>query len=271
MDIQTEVDNTARDHLLRVHFPAPFTAREADFDGHFEIVRRKTGVPEFDSTWIEQPRPEQPQRAFITITNQKLGLMLANRGLPEVEAISKAEGGSEIALTLLRCTGWLSRDDFATRTGHAGPAFETPEAQMQGKHSFEYSVMPFKIYPEDDQCETYWEACRQAWAYHSPMRSLSAGIHSGQLPEKTSFIEIYTADFAISTIKTTEDCKGWIVRGYNPTPKPLQVKIKSRQDYSKVWKARLDETPVEKLEIDPEEGIVFNARPNEVVTIRLEQ
>ena len=87
VDIHTEIDNRAKDHRLRVHFPAPFTVTEADYDGHFEVVRRPIGVPEKGEDWVEDPRPEVPQRAFTDISNGQIGLMIANRGLPEVEVI----------------------------------------------------------------------------------------------------------------------------------------------------------------------------------------
>ncbi len=80
MEIKTEVDNLAKDHRLRVHFQAPFTSKEADFDGHFEIIRRPIGVPEKGRNWVENPRPEVPQRAFTDVSKEKIGLMIANRG-----------------------------------------------------------------------------------------------------------------------------------------------------------------------------------------------
>ena len=54
--------------------------------------------------------------------------MVANRGLPEVEFIPEGNE-THIALTLLRCVGWLSREDMHCRRGHAGPELPTPEAQ----------------------------------------------------------------------------------------------------------------------------------------------
>ena len=39
-----------------------------------------------------------------------------------------------LGLTLLRCVGWLSRDDLSTRYKHAGPGLETPGAQCLGLH-----------------------------------------------------------------------------------------------------------------------------------------
>ena len=52
------------------------------------------------------------------------------------------DGTITIALTLLRCVEWLSRDDLSTRRGHAGPGMHTPGAQMQGRWKFQYSLIP---------------------------------------------------------------------------------------------------------------------------------
>ncbi|MCJ7676525.1 MAG: hypothetical protein MUO35_02230, partial [Anaerolineales bacterium] len=42
-----------------------------------------------------------------------------------------------VAITLLHCFGWLSRDDLATRKGGAGPSVETPGGQERGPYRFE--------------------------------------------------------------------------------------------------------------------------------------
>ncbi|MFW9880838.1 MAG: glycosyl hydrolase-related protein, partial [Candidatus Thorarchaeota archaeon] len=44
-------------------------------------------------------------------------------------------------ITLLRCIEWLSRNDFVTRMSHAGPGYNTPNAQCFGKHRFELSII----------------------------------------------------------------------------------------------------------------------------------
>ena len=143
VDVHTEVDNKARDHRLRVHFAAPIVVDHADHDSHFDVVRRPVGVPEKGEDWVEDPRPEVPQRAFTDISDGQVGLTIANRGLPEVQVLPGADGSTtEIALTLLRCVGWLSRDDMPVRQGHAGPAYETPGAQVPGRWSFDYSIIP---------------------------------------------------------------------------------------------------------------------------------
>ena len=187
VDIRTTVNNTARDHRLRVHFPAPFGVEKSVQDGHFEVVERKLGLPDSDETWIELPRPEAPQRAFTDLSDGKTGLMVANRGLPEVEVLKNMTGNGEIALTLLRCVGWLSRDDFSTRKGHAGPGMETPQAQMPGEWSFDYSIIP--------HAGTWKEAFPHAYAFDTPMRAVNTGVHEGKLPASASLVAVEPATF----------------------------------------------------------------------------
>src|SRR2546429_2659093 len=78
-------------------------------------------------------------------------------GLQEYEVLSDAP--QELALTLLRAVGWLSRDDLTTRTGHAGPALETPGAQVLGEHRFRYSLF---FHAGDWEGAAVWRAAEAA-------------------------------------------------------------------------------------------------------------
>jgi mannosylglycerate hydrolase len=60
VDVVTELDNQARDHRLRVHFPAPFAVTAAEYDGHFQVVRRPVALPAAGETWVEEPRRSGP-------------------------------------------------------------------------------------------------------------------------------------------------------------------------------------------------------------------
>ena len=260
LDIATEVDNPAGDHRLRVHFPVPLAVDAADHDGHFQVVRRPLGLPTFDASWVEQPRPEVPQRAFTDVSDGRIGLMLANRGLPEVE-VRRTDGGCEIILTLLRCVGWLSRADFPTRRGHAGPALATPRAQEIGPHRFEYAVIPHT---------GGWEnACREAYAFHAPLRAQVTGLHPGPLPGAGALLQVEPAGFVLSAVKAAEDGEGIIVRGYNITAGPLQVTLRPFQRFARAWRARLDEREEEELPIGPDGSVALAVRGHEVVTVRL--
>lgn len=259
VDIHTRVDNRARDHRLRVHFPAPFAAETGFHDGHFEVVERKIGIPAFDETWVEQPRPEVPQRAFTTITDSKSGLTIANRGLTEVEVLKNADGNAEIAVTLLRCVGWLSRDDFSTRKGHAGPFLETPGAQMPGAWAFDYSIIP--------HAGDWMNAFAQAYAFETPMRLARTGIHPGNLPASGSFIKVEPASFVVSAIVQSESGDGWLLRGYNLTAESIHVTLKPWKPYKKVEKVNLAEEKQATLKSGVGGSITLPVRGHEIVTI----
>lgn len=260
IDVQTELDNQAKDHRLRVHFPAPFAVSEADHDGHFEVVRRPVGVPERGESWIEAPRPEVPQRAFTDVSNGAIGLMLANRGLPEVE-VRRADDNtrSEIALTLLRCVGWLSRDDLPVRRGHAGPGVETPGAQLPGTWSYDYAIIPH---------EGGWrDACQQAYAFQSPLRAIDADIHPGGLPFQGSFISHSPDEFIISAVKETENGKGWLVRGYNTSSEPIRLNLRPLRRFAYASRISLAEEELAVLPVEDGGSIALSVGGHEIVTI----
>jgi alpha-mannosidase len=259
VDIHTKVDNRARDHRLRVHFPAPFAAETGQFDGHFEVVERPVGVPAFDETWVEEPRPEVPQRAFASVTDGNLRLTVANRGLPEVEVLKNAAGNAEIAVTLLRCVGWLSRDDFANRKGHAGPAMETPEAQCIGEWEFDYSIIVGQ-----DSISSY----QQAWAFEAPLRLATTGIHAGSLPPSGSFVTVTPDEFVVSAVKQAEDGKGWIVRGYNVSGAEIDIRLRPWRVFKNAARANLAEEKTDNLKPGRDSTVTFPVRGHEIVTLK---
>jgi mannosylglycerate hydrolase len=259
LDFQTQVDNRALDHRLRVHFSLPFRPEAALYDGHFEIVKRSLDLPPFDNTWPEQPRPEMPQRAFTTPMGPGLQLLLANRGLPEIQVVQYPDGG-DLALTLLRCVGWLSRDDFPERSGPAGPILPTPKAQMQGLHTFDYSL----ILSENGDLKSF----QQAYTFNIPMRAAQTGLHSGTLKDRASFLELEPPEFVISAIKMSEDGKGMVIRGYNISSETIHIHLKPWHNFMSVFKTNLAEDGGEKLDGDSSGCVRLKVNPHEIVTLK---
>lgn len=145
IDIETKLVNKAKDHRLRVRFDLPFKAERIKAATHFGTIERGW-APELLEKFAEQPTGIMPQKRYVRINSpdEKVAITLANMGLPEVELA----GGSQLAMTLLRCVGWLSRGDIPERPVHAGPGEKTPGAQELGKaYTFNYSVM---IHPASD-------------------------------------------------------------------------------------------------------------------------
>ncbi|HWJ41241.1 MAG TPA: glycoside hydrolase family 38 C-terminal domain-containing protein, partial [Candidatus Limnocylindrales bacterium] len=147
VDFVADVTNRARDHRLRAALRTPIVASDAVHDTSFGVIRRSLAPSEPRGT--EDIYPTVPQRTFTAVEGGEFSAALASRGILEVEARPDPAGATTILLTLLRCVGWLSRSDLATRRGGAGPELETPDAQELGTHRFEFAVVTFSGSSQD--------------------------------------------------------------------------------------------------------------------------
>ena len=265
LEVSTEVKNRAEDHRLRVHFPTPFGAAEcgkaAEYDGQFEIVRRPFGAPPSDPSWAEQPRPEQAQCAFSAVRAAQHGLLIANRGLPEAEAFANPQGQAEIAVTLLRCVGWLSRTDLATRPGNAGPCTPTPEAQQTGRHVFEYAIIPL-----DNQ--RLYETYQEAYAFNAPLRASAAALHAGTLPASAALASSSDARFPLSALKAAENGRGWVARGYNLSAQALEARLTPWRRFGRAEVVGLDEQPRQALAVAADGSVTLQVEAHQIVSVK---
>lgn len=209
LDIRITVENTARDHRLRVHCATDIKARSSFAGGHFDVVERphvteKAPTPKNRYEYYTTRHNQD----FVSIHDGRKGLTIANKGIPEYEAIDGPRG-TTLAFTLLRCVGHLSRNDFITRHMQAGPQLPAPEAQCIGPSVFELSVIPHA--GDWKQSQSYVEAMN----FTSPVHHWNVRRNGGHLPLETSIVSFDSKDVIISAVKRSEDRSGIIVRVFN--------------------------------------------------------
>ena len=262
VDIRTVVDNRARDHRLRVHFATPFQTDHSSAEGTFDVLERPLGVPTDTKGWAEQPVPTHPQRTFVDVSDGRHGLLVANRGLPEFEIFRESDGSSTVAITLLRSVGWLSRDDFPCRQGHAGPALATPEAQCQGTSAFDYALIPHS--------GDWRHAYALAHDFHTPMRVVGTDTHAGSLPPALSLIRLEGKDLVLSSVKAPDAGDGLIVRFYNVAPEPRAAELSAFKAIRRAVLVDLGERELEELCPEDSGKVRIEAKGGRIVTVRLE-
>jgi alpha-mannosidase len=124
--VTTSFVNPARDHRLRVHLPTVAAAPHSVAECAFGTVTRglvAEGRPD------EFGLPTFPSRRFV----QAGRLTVVHDGLHEYEVTGITdEAGSELALTLLRSTGMLSRLGLTNRPMPAGPLTPVEGLQLVG-------------------------------------------------------------------------------------------------------------------------------------------
>ncbi len=258
IDVRTEFENNAEDHRLRAYFPSGVQTDVAHAEQHFGVVTRTIALPQADGTWLEQPSGYQPQKTFVDVNDGKGGLMIANRGLPEYEALP-AKTGVTIALTLLRCVGWLSRMDFPSRKGHAGPPLSTPGAQLIGKHLFEYSIIPHT---------GGWErAYAEAHRFAAPLRARYGRNGTGRLPARASLLDVDGVGLVVTALKRGEDGEGAVVRVYNTLNRASSGRISFGERWSRAEVIDMKEDVLRAADV-ADGSVRLKLRPNEILTLR---
>jgi alpha-mannosidase len=125
------LDNPADDQRVRVHVPLPRRASHSYAEGQYAVVER--GL-EAEGGYGEVPLPTFPASAFVSAG----GVALLLEHVSEYELLD----GTELALTVLRSTGFISRNTNPFREDPAGPEVPIPDAQMRGRHEFGFALYP---------------------------------------------------------------------------------------------------------------------------------
>ncbi|CAN5155129.1 hypothetical protein BH18ACT12_BH18ACT12_16180 [soil metagenome] len=144
--IRLDLDNHCDDQRVRVHVPLRASPTGSRAEGQFAVVER--GL-EIEGGYGEVAVPTFPASGFVAAG----GIALLLDHVTEYEVV-----GDELALTVLRSTGLISRNDNPWREDPAGPSLPIPAAQMRGQHSFS-----FAYYPSEDSVLEQTERFRHAF------------------------------------------------------------------------------------------------------------
>ncbi|GGS93840.1 glycoside hydrolase family 38 C-terminal domain-containing protein [Nonomuraea spiralis] len=131
--LRVSFDNRCEDHRVRMHVPLPRRADHSLAEGQFAIVRREL---ESEGGCGETPLPTFPAAGWVAAG----GVAALLENVTEYELLND---GDELALTLLRSVGYLSRNHNGLRPEPAGPQLPTPAAQSRGPHTVSLALMPF--------------------------------------------------------------------------------------------------------------------------------
>jgi len=248
--VHVALDHRVRDHRLRAHFPLPHVVEGSDAECAFAVVHRgleaeggphETGLPTFVS------------RRFVDCSDGDAGISLLHDGLLEYEVV----GGTEVALTLLRATGYLSRAEPALRPNPAGPLDPLAGAQLQRPMSLDYAVL---LHRGD------WRAARlhdAADEFLVPLETARSEMTRGARRAVTGQA-LSVSGAEVSAVVRAHAGAALTVRLYNPSPDPTVAHVATTGD------------PAHGAVVDLVGGFVAGfdgsvvLRPWEIVTLRLD-
>lgn len=238
--LTTELDNPARDHRLRVWFPLPEPAATSRAECAFAVVTRGLTA---EGGATERALPTFPSRRFVCAG----GLTVVHDGLPEYELVdvrpSPAAGGAPrahaLALTLLRCTGSISRGPMPYRPLPAGPPTPTPAAQLPG-----HRVLRYALTLGDDPVAAY------AAADDAFLPLLSAPAPGGGPGDgRGRALDVTGAE--VSAVIREAGGAQLVVRLFNPTDAPVTARLAGRRGWRTDLRGRAGQPFEEAVALGP--------------------
>jgi mannosylglycerate hydrolase len=130
--VRIDFENRSRDHRLRWHVPLPVAAKGSAAEGQFAVVERGLAA---EGGHGEVPLATYPARGFVHVA----GVSVLLDQLTEYELV---DGGRELAITVLRSFGLISRNANPFREDPAGPEVAVPDAQRIGRCAMRFALLP---------------------------------------------------------------------------------------------------------------------------------
>jgi hypothetical protein len=197
------VDNRGINHRLRLHIGLDEPVAGSFALSPFEVVER--GLRSEGGTEI--PSSTWPARGAVLAG----GIAVLQPGVFEYEVLTDPP---ELAITLLRSVGTISRPEIATRSWAAGPDIPTPDAQMPGHH-VAFLTLQRGLVPDD---------LPEAWERAHLMIQISRARGGGDLPDTGSLLELEGAE--LSSVRKVGGHTE--VRIWNPSKETRDVRVGNR-------------------------------------------
>jgi alpha-mannosidase len=186
--VRVDFDNGSRDHRVRWHIPLPAPVESSAADGQFAVVERGL-APEGGHG--EVPLGTFPAVGFVSVA----GCSVLLDQVTEYEVVD----GGELALTLLRSFGLISRNANPYREDPAGPELQVPAAQLPGRRTFGFALLPHA------GGWTEGGTVAAAEAYRHPFAVIRGTGEAGGPARDVSGLRLHGDGVVLSSLRRRED------------------------------------------------------------------
>jgi mannosylglycerate hydrolase len=249
-------ENRSDDHRLRWHVPLPRSVEVSHAFGQFAVVERGLHP---EGGYHEEPLATYPAHGWVDAG----GVAILLDHVAEYELVLGADARPpELALTLLRSIGFISRNEHAYREDPAGPQIAIPAGQLRGRWGYRFGLLP--------HAGTWHEAdvARAAELYrHDLLVTPGSGSRTAPWPPDTEparGLELAGDGVLLSSLRRRGE--GWLeARVVNLVERPTEAVIREVTDAAE---ADLLGRPGAPLEVRDRE-LRLRLGPAEIRTVRL--
>lgn len=210
--IETKVDNCAKDHRLKLMIPTNINGDTYCASEAFYFAERPVGVNPDTFHWFEMD-PQEKHFDGIIYKRDHAGTGLAFVGQCGFhQAGVLADDDSTISVVMLRSFGRVFL------------ASETNECQIQGEHTFRYTIIPMN--KDTDRCDLInskkYDFEKEQVVFTRCSENMKAEL-------KEDMLQVLGDGVAVSIVKPAEeDVNRIILRVFNTKPDATAVKIMSK-------------------------------------------
>lgn len=261
MEVALTVDNTARDHRLRLRLPTGAGHGRSVAETAFGEIARDADAATGGGGWAERPTGQQVLRRYAAVEDGHGGLQVLTEGLHEY-AIASTPHGRTLDVTLLRAVGWLARTDTPGRERKVGPEVEVPAAQCPGPHTFRLALRPLR------PGEHAGHRLRAAEEFSTPL--LGAAVQGARRADRATTapgVTITPATVALTAFKVAEDGDGVVLRVVNAGADPVAATL-TVPGATRARACDLEERPTEELDVT-DGRIAMTLPAGRIATVRV--
>ena len=267
LEFETEIDNTAKDHRLRVTFPSDVNADRGYAGQPFDVVTRPVQPEHVNVLNDGEYEPfvgYHPMNDFCGITDGTRGMAVAGDGIMEYEILPMR---NTVCLTLIRATDRLHMGVLGS-----GSKFKIPAAQLPGRQSYRYAFIPHS--------GGYESAMPAIEAFRHPLFTVQKDFYEEEsmpdytaketiLPGVSGLFEL-AGGGVLTCCKPAENGSGFIVRFYNPSDKPIDATLTAADIFTldTAVQCRMDETDLQPLAV-LDNAVCVKAVAKKIVTLRV--
>lgn len=256
LEVETEIDNRARDHYLKVCFPTGLQAEKTWAEGAFTVTEFPV-APGRNGELRGPALARHPAQLWFDLFDGKKGLAVLSDAAKDYEVLEHDETGT-LAMGLVR--GVRLRIPCDNRLWMEYPGDES--AQSLRPFRYRYALQPHtKMW---DKAGLY----PSALAFNTPLRACQFGRQEGQFPAEHSFLSLDGDSVVLSAVKKADERDAVIVRFFNPTGKDAKATLRVALPVKQARLLKLSEEPDRDLKL--KDGVVEVPAPKgAIVTVEL--
>ncbi len=241
IEVKSVINNTAKDHKMRVVFDTGIITDTAESAGHFYIDKRST-IPAGDEYYPEMQT--LPKGYFTRLTDGKDGFSFIDNSTCEYEA----DNEGHLYISLFRGV----RNIICTEFRSAGAFPHEDGGQSLGTLTFDYMLYPGAK-----------DASMIAERISAPVKTVQTTKGKGTNSDTASFLEI-PEGLVLTAFKKAEDSTKTIIRVYNPTDKAVTGEIKG--DFASAVLVNMNEEKEGEINLNK-----VTVEPYKILTIEVEK